>query len=83
MESYKIKKDLDEKNIDLKLNGLYKDKIKNDSKAQQVNKKYINYDEAMYNESVVGNKVSRMFNKKNRVPHMIGNKAVAFSSLVE
>ncbi len=37
----------------------------------------------MYLDSVVGNRVSRLQNKNSRISNMVGNKAIAFSSLVE
>jgi hypothetical protein len=86
MESYKLyrnKKDNDDKNIDLKLNGINKKLIKNTDKAIENSKLNIDYDKMMYNESLVGNKISRITNKNNRISHMVGNKAISFSSTIE
>ena len=41
------------------------------------------YDKYMYQESVVGHRISRLANKNTRVSHMVGNKAISFSSIVD
>lgn len=86
MESYKLyvpKKDDDEKNIDLQLNGINKKLVNNTNKSIEGTRVNSDYDKFIYQESLIGNRISRLANRNTRVSHMIGNKAVAFSSLVE
>lgn len=86
MESYKLyvnKKDDDEKNINLKLNGINKNLVENTNKSIENSKINADYDKYIYQESMVGNRISRLANNNNRMNHMMGNKGIAFSSLVE
>lgn len=83
MEAYKIKIDNDEKNINFKLNGLNKKLVQETSKSIINSKKNISFDDQMYQESLVGNRISRFQNNKNRVENMAKNKTISFSSLVE
>ncbi len=86
MESYKLyvnKKDNDEKNMSLKLNGLNKKLVEETNKAIEKSRINSNFDNQMYNESIVGDRIFRVKSKDSRVSNMIGNKAIAFSSLVE
>ncbi len=86
MESYKLyinKKDNDEKNIDFKLNGINKNLVEQTNKSIENSRLNSNFDSQMYLDSVVGNRVSRLQNKNSRISNMVGNKAIAFSSLVE
>lgn len=86
MESYKLyvnKKDDDEKNLKLKLNGINKNLVDNTNKSIENSKINSDYDQYIYQESLVGNRVSRLQNKNTRHSNMIGNKAISFSSLVE
>lgn len=86
MESYKLyvnKKDDDEKNLNLKLNGINKNLVEKTNKSIENSKINADYDQYIYQESMVGNRISRLTNKSNRISHMIGNKGIAFSSLVE
>lgn len=86
MESYKLyinKKDNDEKNLKLKLNGINKNLVNNTNKSIENSRMNTDYDNLIYNESVIGNRVSRIKNKNTRLSNMIGNKAISFSSIVE
>jgi hypothetical protein len=83
METYKIKKDNDEKHMSHMMNGIYKKLINNTNKSIESSKHNQDYDKLMYKESIVGNRISKFQNEKNRISNMIGNKAVSFSSLVE
>jgi len=83
MEAYKIKIDNDEKNINFKLNGLNKKLVHETSKSIMNSKKNISFDEQMYQESLIGNRISRFQNNKNRLENMSNNKTISFSSLVE
>lgn len=86
MESYKLyinKKDNDEKNIDFKLNGINKNLVEQTNKSIENSRLNSNFDSQMYLDSVVGNRISRLQNKNSRISNMVGNKAIAFSSLVE
>ena len=86
MESYKLyvnKKDDDEKNLKLKLNGINKELVNNTNKSIENSRINSDYDKYIYQESLVGNRISRLTNKNTRISHMVGNKAIAFSSLVE
>ncbi len=83
METYKIKKDNDDKNISFKLNGINKEMFQNTNKSLSATKQNSDYDYEMYQESIVGHKVSRLQNKNSRISNMIGNKAIAFSSIIE
>lgn len=86
MESYKLyinKKDNDEKNIDFKLNGINKNLVEMTNKSIENSRVNSNFDNRMYLDSLVGHRISRLQNKNSRISNMIGNKAVAFSSLVE
>lgn len=86
MESYKLyinKKDEDDKNISLKLNGINKNLVDKTNKSIENAKINTDYDKYMYQESVVGHRISRLANKNTRVSHMVGNKAISFSSIVD
>ena len=86
MESYKLyvnKKDDDDKNLKLKLNGINKNLVDNTHKSIENSKKNSDYDQYIYKESLIGNSVSRLTNKNTRLSHMVGNKGISFSSLVE
>ncbi len=83
MEAYKIKIDNDEKNINFKLNGINKKLVQETKKSINNSKKNASFDDKMYQESLVGNRISRLQNNNSRINHMIKNKGVAFSSLVE
>lgn len=86
MEAYKLyskKKDDDEKNINIKLNGINSNLVKMTNQSIENGKINSDYDKYIYQESLVGNRISRLTNNNNRVSHMIGNKAIAFSSLVD
>lgn len=86
MESYKLyinKKDNDEKNIDFKLNGINKNLVEMTNKSIEKSRINSNFDNQMYLESLVGNRISRLQNKNSRISNMVGNKAISFSSLVE
>jgi hypothetical protein len=86
METYKLyinKKDNDEKNIDFKLNGINKNLVEMTNKSIEKSRINSNFDNQMYLESLVGNRISRLQNKKSRISNMVGNKAISFSSLVE
>lgn len=83
MEAYKIKIDNDEKNINFKLNGLNKKLVQETSKSILNSKKNLSFDDQMYQESLVGNRISRFQNNKNRLENMVKNKTISFSSLVE
>jgi len=83
MENYKIRKDNDDKNIELKLNKLYKDYMEKTNKSIELSRLNKDYDKEIYNESVVGQKKSQLKNNSNRISHMIGNKGVAFSVIVD
>ena len=83
MESYKIKKDINDKNLDLMLNGIHKKLVKETFKSKDNSRKLSTFDNYMYQESITGNKISRLQNKKNRISNMIGNKAISFSSIVD
>ncbi len=83
METYKIKLDNDDKNIKLNLNGIYKKSVENTKKSILSSKVNSDYDSEMYQESIVGTKISRFQNKNTRISNMIGNKAVSFSTIVD
>jgi hypothetical protein len=83
METYKIKKDNDEKHMSHMINGIYKKLIDNTNKSIELSKTNQDYDKLIYKESIVGHRISKFQNEKNRVNHMVGNKAISFSSLVE
>lgn len=86
MESYKLyvnKKDDDDKNLKIKLNGINKNLINNTNKSIENSKINADYDQYIYQESLIGNRVSRLKNNNIRQSNMIGNKAISFSSLVE
>lgn len=83
METYKIKKDSDDVNITHKINNLYKKLVDETNKSMEATKLNTDYDQMMYKESVIGNRISRFQNKNNRVNHMQKNKAISFSTLVE
>jgi hypothetical protein len=86
MESYKLyvnKKDDDDKNLKLKLNGINKNLVDNTYKSIENSKKNSDYDQYSYQDSLIGDRISRLTNKNTRISHMVGNKAISFSSLVE
>lgn len=86
MESYKLyinKKDNDEKNMLFKLNGINKELVEKTNKSIENSRVNSNFDSQIYLDSVVGHRISRLQNKNSRISNMIGNKAIAFSSLVE
>lgn len=86
MESYKLyvnKKDDDEKNLKLKLNGINKELVDNTNKSIEYSRINSDYDKYIYQESLIGNRISRLTNKNTRISHMVGNKVIAFSSIVE
>lgn len=83
MINYKIKKDADDKNLTLKLNGLHKKEVVNTNQANNMIKTNSDYDETMYKESMSGYKILNLPKKESFRSHMIGNKAVAFSTIVE
>lgn len=83
MENYKIKRDNDEKNMQLKLNGLHKNHVEKTNKSIEGTRLNSDYNKEMYTESLVGHRISRLQNNNNRVSHMANNKYVSFSTLVE
>jgi hypothetical protein len=83
METYKIKKDIDDTNISHTINNLYKKLVNETYKSIEGTKLNTDYNTEMYKESMVGHRISRFQNNNNRVNHMQSNKAIAFSSLVE
>ena len=83
MINYKIKKDSDDKNLSLKLNGLHKKEVEKSSQASNMIKTNSDYDESMYKESLTGHKMVNLPKKELFKSHMVGNKAVAFSTIVE
>ena len=60
-----------------------KNLVDNTHKSIENSKKNSDYDKYIYQESLIGNRVSRLTNKNTRLSHMVGNKAISFSSLVE
>jgi hypothetical protein len=83
MINYKIKKDADAKHLSLKLNGLHKKEVEKTSQASNMIKTNSDYDDSMYQESMTGYKMMNLPKKELFKSHMIGNKAVAFSTIVE
>jgi hypothetical protein len=83
MENYKIKKDNDDKNISLKLNGLFEKMVDKTNKSIEATRLNSDYNKEMYKESMIGHRISRLQNNKNRVSHMVSNKAISFSSIVD
>lgn len=83
MEAYKIKIDNDEKNINFKLNGINKKLVQETKKSINNSKMYTSFDDKVYQDSLVGNRISRLQNNNTRINHMVKNKGIAFSSLVE
>ena len=83
MEAYKIKIDNDEKNINFKLNGINKKLVRETTKSINNSKKNAFFDDKMYNDSVIGNRIARVQKQNNRINHMVKNKGISFSSLVE
>jgi hypothetical protein len=74
---YIIKKDKNEKNMDLVLNGQHKERVIQESKASKLSKK-IDVDDKP--DSIIGiKKIASKPLKKN----MISNKKIAFSSIVD
>lgn len=83
MESYKIKKDINDKNLDLTLNGINKKLVSETFKSKENSRRLSTFDNYMYQESLTGNKIARLKTQKNRISNMIGNKAISFSSIVD
>lgn len=83
METYKINLDNDDKNIKLNLNGIYKKVVEKTKESFQSTKLNSNFDNSIYQESIVGNKVSKIKNNNTRISNMIGNKAISFSTIVD